>query len=70
MSGGVQWTGEDSCDERLAAIVFLPVRDHRTVGWANPYGGGPLAEDNVGASRAPRRDDTLLVRIGGKEESE
>ncbi|KAK0237367.1 hypothetical protein EDD85DRAFT_791035 [Armillaria nabsnona] len=50
LGGGDKRTGQYSCDKCLAAIVFLPVRDHGAVVWADPYGSS-LAEDDVGTSK-------------------
>ncbi|KAK0237365.1 hypothetical protein EDD85DRAFT_791032 [Armillaria nabsnona] len=50
LGDGVKRTGQYSCDKCLAAIVFLPVRDHGAVVWADPYGSS-LAEDDVGTSK-------------------
>ncbi len=55
LGGGIQWTGKDCSDEHLVGIMFLPVRDHSTVVWADPYSSGPLPKDDVGALK----DSTL-----------
>ncbi|PBK86102.1 hypothetical protein ARMGADRAFT_1035831 [Armillaria gallica] len=41
--GRIKRTREDSCNERLTAVVHLPITQY-------PYGGGTLAEDGIGTS--------------------
>ncbi len=60
---GIQRTGKYCSDERLVAIVFLPMRDHGAVVWADPYSSGSLPEDDVGASKGP----TLRRYSAGKD---
>ncbi len=65
--GRIKRTGEDSRDERLAPVVRETMA--RSCGRIHTAVARWPRITSV-HRRAPRRDDTLLVRVGGKEESE